>query len=201
MKSCQSGRSWHAHLPATLFAELLGSPLSQAAIYPSSAALGTGFVFVRKPCQPQWNHSFREQGAMPHPWKWLWGSVCCRCLQDGIYHHTESQSFQIATSDTFAGCLTPTLLHKPRSPCSQDGVYDGLWALEALALTESPSLWLLSATHSTKPDQNCVRHHQSAQCSLQRSSFWIYCVSCGFGFCQKFGVILPSSFLQPQRKH
>lgn len=86
-------------------------------------------------------------------------------------------------------------------PCSQDRPYGGLWALEALAPTEFPPLWLSSAIHSTKTDQNYVRLHQSAQCSLQHSSFRIYRVSCGFGFCQKWGVILPSSFLQPQRKH
>lgn len=85
--------------------------------------------------------------------------------------------------------------------CFQDRLNDGLWVLEALACTEFPPLWLFSATHSSKTDQNYVGLHQSAECSLQHSSFRIYHASCGFGFCQKWGIILPSSFLQPQRKH
>lgn len=85
--------------------------------------------------------------------------------------------------------------------CSQDRLKDGLWVPEALACTKFPPLWLFSATHSSKTDQNYVGLHQSAKCSLQHSSFWIYHISCGFGFCQKWRIILPSSFLQPQRKH
>lgn len=207
MKSCLSGRPWHVWPPASLPAERLGSPVSQTAVCPSTEVLRTGSLSVQKPFQPQSNQLLgsRTLATCPKMTFRLYSLWVCAGWHLIILN---PKAFRLPVLLYVQAAWLPYCSTGWETSgleivgfCSQDRPYDGLWAREVLAPAEFLSLWLFSATHSTKTDQNYVRLHQSAQCSLQHSSFPIYCASCGFGFCQKWGIILPSSFLQPQRKH
>lgn len=104
--------SWHIYLPASLSAELWRSPLSLASLCPSTRDLRTAFLSVWKPCQPQSYQRFWDHGPLSHAPKQPSGSAACGCPQNDICHHTESQSFQIPSSDIYTGCLSPILLCK-----------------------------------------------------------------------------------------
>lgn len=207
--SCLSGRSWHIWLPASLSAELLGSPVSQTACmsfyWSSQNWILICLEALTTSVKPELLGSRTLATCLKMAFRVcsLWVSAGWHLSSYGIPKLSDSQFWYLCRLPWLPYCSTswePSGL-QILGPCSQDRLYDGLLALEALAPTEFLPLWLFSATHSTKTDQNYVRLHPSAQCSLQYSSFRIYHVSCGFGFCQKWGIILPSSFLQPQRKH
>lgn len=66
-------------------------------------------VLIWKPCQPQSNQYFWDQGPLPHAGKWLACSLQIY-LQDDICHHTESQNFRILTHEICSGCLSSILL-------------------------------------------------------------------------------------------
>jgi len=155
MKSCLSGWPRHVWLPARLSAELLGSPVSQTAVCPSTEVLRTRFFSVQKPCQPQSNKNLLDQGPLPHAWKWLSGPIACGCLQNGICHHTQPQSFQLPSSDICAGCLAPILLHKLGAKQSRN--LGSLFSVQTIQWTAGPG----------SPDTNRIPSTLTLLCNSQ----------------------------------
>lgn len=92
---------------ASQSAELLGSPISQTAVCPSTEVLSTGTYREALPTsvKPELLGSRTLASCLK-----MVSTVACRYLQDDICHHTESQSFQIPTSEICSDCLSSILL-------------------------------------------------------------------------------------------